>query len=132
MFQASTCSKKLQNFWNSEFSQGFWRTDLWSQSRDLETCQQHSTTRLNQWRARSLTTYWFLPFKHTDWTLFTWESGLFDIFLRWFRIPAFIYPWTSFKRRSIFHLIDYINAVRITSPTALRPYETTTVTNGNL
>ena len=86
-------TEKLKNFWISELTQGFWRA---SQSKDFETCKQHLTTRLNQWRAHSLTTYSFLHFKHIDSTLLTWESGLFDIFL-WFRIPAFISPWTSLR-----------------------------------
>ena len=89
-------TEKLKNFWISELTRGFWRTDLLSQSKDSETCKQHLTTRLNQWRAHSLTTYSFLHFKHIDSTLLTWESGLFDVFLR-FRIRAFISPWTSLR-----------------------------------
>ena len=89
-------TEKLKNFWISELTQGFWRTDLLSQSKDSETCKQHLTTRLKRWRAHSLTTYSFLHFKHIDSTLLTWESGLFDVFL-WFRNPAFISPWTSLR-----------------------------------
>ena len=124
-------TEKLKNFWISELTQGFWRTDLLSQSKDSETCKQHLTTRLNQWRAHSLTTYSFLHFKHTDSTLLTWESGLFDIFL-WFRIPAFISPWTSLRDGQFPPYWLHQRCSDITSPTAIQHYETTTVTDGNV
>ena len=127
-------TEKLKNFWISELTQGFWRTDLLSQSKDSETCKQHLTTRLNQWRAHSLTTYSFLHFKHIDSTaLLTWESGLFDIKLfLWFRIPAFISPWTSLRGGQFPPYWLHQRCSDITSPTALLHYETTTVTDGNV